>query len=98
MKKKTAQFMQYYYEKYLQSNDTKLKDVYAKPSYLKIQAYIELKNYYNVALWAFDYKIIGYNTHNFTVAFEGMHPETGEAIFCVKTKQNLYYCLLNDLQ
>lgn len=98
MKKKTPQFMQYYYDKYLHSNDTQLTDVYSSPSHLKLQAYIELKNYYTTALYGGGYRIIGYNTHNFTVAFVGMHTDTGEAIFCVKTKQNLYYCLLGDLQ
>ena len=55
----------------------KLSDVYKNPSKAKVKAYercFELCKKYD----GFDFCITGHTCHTFTVAFDFMHPETGE--------------------
>lgn len=57
------------YKRYLRSDDTQLFDCYDKPSQAKHKAYeycLDLFREYNGS----DFRIIGYNTSQFSVGFE----------------------------
>lgn len=76
---------------YNRSTDTRLWDVYERPSRYKELAFRECEELMDY-LDGFDLKIIGHNCMQFSVGFLFTDPETGVIRFCYCTRDYTRYC------
>ena len=77
--------MRYYASRFNASNDD-IHSVYKKPSDFKVDVYEYLRD---IAIDN-DCRVLSHNCHQFTTGMYTTSPETGEVLFRVDTRDNVY--------
>lgn len=85
MKKATKSTMQKFYNQFKRSENTILTHCYTNYSQAKERAFDYCKRK-GFEWYADRERIISHNCNVFTYAFTGLHPETGECVFVVITR------------
>lgn len=96
MKKARKSIMQKFYNEFKRAENTLLAHCYGNYSRAKERAFDHCKR--KAFEWYADReRIISHNCNVFTYGFTGMHPETGEAVFVVITRDYDRYIPLDEL-